>query len=428
MSYFVILILILFNGLFAMFEMALVSCRKSRLYEKSELGNSSAKIALKMLEKPEKFLSTVQTGITLVSIISGAYGGYAFSGDLTPVLIKLGVSAVTAPALSLVIAIATITYLSLVLGELLPKTIALNNPERITLLLSPFMRFISHITYPLVVFLSFSTRMLLKILGIKSQEKPPVTEEELKILIRQGSEQGVIDQKESEIIKEVFRFGDKTAYDLMTPRMDIEFLDVNHSEEEIIEKILTTSFSRFPVCDTTVDNMLGMVSVKDILLAYTQKKQLDLRAILSRPLYFPELLPALKVLEIFREKKIHIGIVVNEFGAVEGLISLHDLSEHILGDLPALQDNEQPEIFRREDGSLLIDGSLSLDELKDLLGMPSLSELIESKNFSTLGGLTMFMLNKVPSAGDIFVMNNFRFEVMDMDGNRVDKVLVKKVI
>jgi len=204
MSYFVILILILFNGLFAMFEMALVSCRKSRLYEKSELGNSSAKIALRMLEKPEKFLSTVQTGITLVSIISGAYGGYAFSGDLTPVLIKLGASAVTAPALSLAIAIATITYLSLVLGELLPKTIALNNPERITLLLSPFMRFISHITYPLVVFLSFSTRMFLKILRIKTQEKPPVTEEELKILIRQGSEQGVIDQKNPKLLKRFF--------------------------------------------------------------------------------------------------------------------------------------------------------------------------------------------------------------------------------
>jgi len=408
--------------------MALVSSRKSLLYEKAGLGSSKAKIALKMLEEPEKFLSTVQAGITLVSIISGAYGGYAFSGDLTVFLVKMGMSPVTAPALSLIIAIAAVTYLTLVLGELLPKTIALNNPERITLLLSPFMRFVSRITYPLVIFLSFSTRTLLKILSIKMQEKPAVTEEELKILIRQGSEQGVIDQKESEIIKEVFRFGDKTAYDLMTPRMDIVFLDVNQPENEIIETIRNTSFSRFPVCDATVDNMLGMVSVKDILFVYTQKKPLDLRTILSMPLYFPELLPALKVLEIFREKKIHIGIVVNEFGAVEGLISLHDLSEHILGDLPALQDNEQPEIFRRDDGSLLIDGSLSLDELKDLLGMPSLSELIESKNFSTLGGLTMFMLNKVPSAGDIFVMNNFRFEVMDMDGNRVDKVLVKKVI
>ena len=427
MEFFIFLLLFLMSGVFAMFEVALVSSRLHKLQDLATKGNRGAKIAVAMRAEPEKMFSTVQSGITLVSIISGAYGGLTFTSTLTIWFLGLGISASYAHVFSVFIVVSLITYLTLVFAELFPKTVAIRNPEKFAIILSPFMQFISLIIYPLVFILSISVKFLAKIFRLKKANESSVTEEELKILIKQGSDQGVIEKEESEMIREVFRFGDKTAYNLMTPSSVIVFIDKNDPEEEIMKRILDSSFSRFPVCDDTIDHVIGVVAVKDILRVFSEKKQIDFSEIITTPLYIPEVMPALKVLELFREKKVHIGIVVNEFGTTEGLITLHDISESILGDFPALMENDPPEVFRREDGSLLVDGTIQIDDLKDTLNILEFPLSSESENISTLGGLAMILLNKVPEVGDIFDLLDYRFEIMDMDGQRVDKVLVSRI-
>ncbi|MCX6249264.1 MAG: hemolysin family protein [Bacteroidetes bacterium] len=427
MEYPILFFLFLLNGLFAMFELAVVTSRKTHLEEKANSGSKGAAYVLDLQNNPEKFISSVQIGISIIGIITGAVSGLTIGKDLSPVLERIGFLPPTATAGSLFIIVGLITYFSLVFGEILPKTIALSNPEKIAVYLSPAIRSFSFITYPIIKVLSFSTHLISRIFNLTTSVKPPVTEEELKILIRQGSEHGVIDKKESDIIKEVFRFGDKTAYSLMTPSMDILFFDLRATQQEIIDAIFHTSFSRFPVCDKTIDNVIGIITIKDVLYAVNVKKSFDLMEMISTPLYIPETMPAIKVLELFREKKVHIGIVVNEFGATEGLITLHDISENILGDLPAMLDNTQPEVFRREDGSFLVDGSIKIEDLQDLLNSKILGSEFESENISTLGGLAMAILNRVPSVGDIFTIINYHFEIVDMDGNRVDKVMIRQI-
>ena len=423
----IFLLLFLMSGIFSMFEVALVSSRKHRLQDLADRGSRGAKTALNMLKEPEKMLSIVQSGITLVSIISGAYGGITLTNSLAQVILQIGIATYYAHIISVFIVVCLITYLTLIFAELLPKTIALSNPEKFAISLSQFMHFVGILIYPLVFILSLSIKFLVKLLGLKNYAGPPVTEEELKILIKQGSEHGIIEKEESEMIREVFKFGDKTAYHLMTPSSDIVFLDKNDSDEVILDRILNSSFSRFPVCDDSIDHVIGIVALKDILRNYTVNKQFNLLETLSDPLYVPEVMPALNVVELFREKKVHIGIVVNEFGTTEGLITLHDISESILGDFPVLLDNERPEIFRREDGSLLVDGTIQLDDLKDELKIYEFPISSESENISTLGGLAMILLNKVPEVGDTFNLSGYRFEVVDMDGQRVDKVLVSRL-
>jgi len=425
MEYPILFLLFLLNGLFAMFELAVVSSRKTHLEEKKNEGSEGAKYVLDLQNDPEKFISSVQIGISIIGIITGAVSGLTIGKDLAPAFHKIGFAPETATALSLFVIVGLITYFSLVFGEILPKTIALSNPEKIAIYLSPAIRSFAFITWPLVKILSISTKLISRLFKLNSAKKPPVTEEELKILIRQGSEHGVIDKKESDIIKEVFRFGDKTAYSLMTPSMDILFFDLHVTQQEIIDAIFQTSFSRFPVCDKTIDNVVGIITIKDVFYAINVKKSFDLMELISTPLYIPETMPAIRVLELFREKKVHVGIVVNEFGATEGLITLHDISENILGDLPAMLDNTQPEVFRREDGSFLVDGSLKIEDLQDLLNSKILGSEFESENISTLGGLAMVILNRVPSVGDSFTIINYQFEIVDMDGNRVDKVMIR---
>ena len=424
----IFLLLFLMSGVFSMFEVALVSSRKHRLQDLADKGSRGAKAAVLMLKEPEKMLSIVQSGITLVSIISGAYGGITLTDSLTIFILKLGIADHYAHFISVILVVSGITYLTLVFAELLPKTIALSNPEKIAVFFSPFMKFMGILIYPLVFILSISIKFFVRLLGLKYYAGPPVTEEELKILIKQGSDHGVIDKEESEMIREVFKFGDKTAYHLMTPSADIVFLDKNDPEQVTMDRILSANFSRFPVCDDTIDHVIGIVSVKDILRSYNENRQFNLTEIVSPPLYIPEVMPALDVVELFREKKVHIGIVVNEFGTTEGLITLHDISESILGDFPALLENEPPEIFRREDGSLLVDGTIQLDDLKDALKIYEFPISSESENISTLGGLAMILLNKVPEVGDIFDLSGYHFEIVDMDGQRVDKVLVSRLL
>jgi putative hemolysin len=426
MEIFIITILLLLNGVFAMYEIALVSSRKSRLEEKAKFGNIGAKTALKLLREPEKILSAIQVGITLVGIVSGAYGGIAFAEDIAPFFISIPSLATHAHTFAVIIVVGLITYFSLIIGELVPKTIALNNPEAIAIFLSPAMNIVGKVAYPVIWFLSVSTKLVLKLFGIKSKAEAPVTEEELRILLKQGSEHGVIEKEESDIINEVIRFGDKRASMIMTHRLDVEWIDNTGPTDEILAIALRSSHSRIPICHKTVDDIKGVVAIKDLFAWYINHQTLNFEEIITDPVYIPEQLPAIKVLELFRETRNHFGIVVNEYGSMEGIITLHDVTENIMGDLPAIEDHDEPDVFQREDGSYLIDGSMMLEDVEDLLELHTLFEKGEEEvNINTIGGLAMYKLNRIPKTGDKFLIRGKYFEIVDMDGNRVDKLLVK---
>jgi len=424
----VIALLILLNGIFAMYEIALVSARRSSLEDEAKSGRLGAGTALDLLREPEKVLSAIQVGITLIGIVSGAYGGLTLAGDVAPLLKNVSFLAPYAHALSIVIVVGVITYLSLIIGELVPKTIALNNAEAIAIVLSPAMKLFSSAAYPIVWILSVSTKLVLQFFGIENRRETPVTEEELRMVIQKGSEHGVIEKEESDMMNEVIRFGDKRASSLMTPRVDVTWLDIRQSQEEILSEALKSSYPRLLVCEDEVDQIKGVVNVRDLLAYYIQHRTVRLEDILFEPVYIPEQAPALKVLELFRKTKRHFGVVINEYGSVEGIITLHDLTENIMGDLPVLGDLDQPEIFQRDDGSYLMDGSTKVEDVEDLFAVSSLfEEEDERPDINTLGGLAMYQLNRIPKIGDTFSAGGYLFEIVDMDGNRVDKLLVKKI-
>jgi putative hemolysin len=405
-----------------MAEIALVSSRKARLEERSNKGSKGAKTALLLMQKPEEFLSTVQVGITLIGIIAGAYGGIAWSKDISLFFEQFSALKEYATEISLVIVVGLITYLSLIIGELVPKMMAYNNPEGISIALAPFMRILSIIATPVVRFLSFSTKIMVKILGIKQIKEPPVTEEELKILIEQGSQFGSIEKKETEMIKSIFRFGDRKAYSIMINRQDIVWIDINDPFDVTTNTIYNSNYSRLPLCNGSIDEIIGIIRVKDFFRNFEKGKELNLKDIATQPLFVPENLASLKILERFRETKIHTAIVINEYGSTEGMITLHDLIENIFGELPEKHEKLESPIVEREDGSLLIDGSMLVDELKEKLNI----QFEHVEEYTTLGGFVMFMLNKIPAEGDNFTSGEYKFEVVDMDGKRVDKVLVQK--
>jgi putative hemolysin len=324
--------------------------------------------------------------------------------------------------ISFILVVGLITYLSLIIGELAPKTIAYNDPEGISILLAPTIRILSIITTPVIRFLSFSTKVVLTILGIKQKKYIPITEEELKILIEQGRQSGIIEEKETEMIKSIFRFGDRSAYSVMINRQDILWINLHDSPDEIRETIYNSNYSRLPLCDGTIDQVIGVVKVKDFF-RHEKGKEFNLKNIATQPLFIPENLPATKIIERFRETKIYVAIVINEYGSTEGMITLHDLIENVFGELPEKHEVIEIPIFEREDGTLLIDGGMMIDELKDKLKM----QFENSDEYTTLGGFVMFKLDKIPQVGDKFEAENYKFEVVDMDRKRVDKVLVQKM-
>jgi putative hemolysin len=423
MEYFIILFLLILNGLFAMSEIALVSSKRARLEEKAKKGNSGAKIALKLLEEPERFLSTVQIGITLVGIIAGAFGGLTLADDLAPTLEKINWLAPYAHQAAIAIVVTIITYFSLIIGELVPKTIAFNNPEGITITLAPFMKFLSWITTPVVYFLSISTKVFLKVLMIKAKDETPVTEEELKILIEKGTQFGTLEHNESELLKRIFRFGDRRAYDIMTNRQEVVLININDPIEKIKHQVYENTFSRYPVCDDSPDNIIGIFTIKDFFHKLNTETNFLLKDILSQPLFIPDNLTGVTIFEKFRDAKTYVAVVIDEYGSFEGIITLHDLIENIFGDLPDKHEAEEVAIFKRDDGSMLIDGSILIDELKEQLQIT----FLEDENYSTLGGFMMYKLNRIPKIGDKFEYESYSFEIVDMDAKRVDKVLVNNI-
>jgi putative hemolysin len=417
--------LLFLNGLFAMFEIALVSSNASRLETLSQKGNKSARLVIQLRKNPEDVLSTLQVGITLIGIVSGAFGGIALADDLTPVFERIPALQPYAYNLALTVIITLITYFSLVIGELVPKSIALSHPERITMILSPAIVGLSKAVYPFVWLLSVSTKLVNSVLGLKTSDQQAMSEDELKFLIKQSSESGVIDEHESNLIREVFRFTDKRANEIMTHRTDVVYMTVDTTKEEMMEMIRTEHFSKYPVCEESMDDVIGVVSVKDLVPLIESRKPFKIRDVMTQVLFIPENLPVLRVLELFKQKKTSFGIVIDEYGAVEGVVTLHDLTETLLGDIPEEFDDEVMEIVTCADGSMLVDGAMNIGDFFSELGL-EMDEEIDNEDFNTLGGLAMYRLGKVPSTGDTFEHKSLSFEVVDMDKSRVDKLLVTR--
>ena len=418
-----LILLIVANGIFSMSEMAIISSRKARLQNMANQGNKKARVALDLAESPNRFLSTVQVGITLIGILAGAFGGATISEKLAQNLDRVPLLAPYSQGLSFGIVVMAITYLSLIVGELVPKRLALNNPEVIAASVAMPMKAIAAFASPVVHLLSASTDLVLRILGIGPSTEPQVTEEEIKVLIEQGTEAGMFEEAEQDMVERVFRLGDRPVSALMTPRPDIVWLDLEDSPEENRKKMMDSANSRFPVCQGGLDNVLGIMPVTDLLARSLSGEALDLTVSLRQPVFVPESTRGLKVLELFKQTGIHMALVVDEYGVIQGLVTLNDILVEIVGDVPSADELDNPQAVQREDGSWLLDGMLSVDEFFKIFAVND-SQGEHRGSYQTLGGFVITHLGRIPNAADHFEWDGMRFEVMDMDGNRVDKVLV----
>jgi putative hemolysin len=419
----ILFLLAIANGIFVMSEMAIVSVRKVRLQQMANQGNAGARLALELANAPNQFLAIVQVGITLIIIVSGAFGESAIARQLAPLLELIPWLEPYNELLASALAILGVTYLTLVIGELVPKRLALNNPERIASAVAMPMQMFATIASPVVHLLSASTDLVVRLLGIRPSREPAVTEEEIKILIEQGTEAGTFEEAEQDMVERVFRLGDRRVSALMTPRPEIVWLDLDDSAETNRQVIIESAHSRFLVGQGELDNVLGVIHVNDLLANCLSNKPLDLTTALQRPLYVPESTPGLKILELFKQTGTQIAIVVDEYGVIQGLVTLNDMLEEIVGDMPSIDQVDEPQAVRREDGSWLVDGMLPVEEFFELF---EIEELLREQrgNYHTVGGFVVTQLGRIPTATDSFEWRGMRFEVMDMDGNRVDKVLV----
>jgi len=418
-----VLILIIANGIFSGSEIAVISARKVRLEQLVSRGHVNARIALKLANAPNNFLSTVQVGITLIGVLSGAVAGATIAERLSVFFAGIPILEPYREGISVGIVVSIITYLSLVIGELVPKRIALGNPEQIACSVAKPMQFLSRLTAPLVYLLSLSTDLILKLLGIQASEEPSVTEEEIKVLIRQGAKSGMFEESEHEIVERVFRLGDRSIKSLMTPRTEIVWLDIESPLAENLKEIIDSAYSRFPVGQGSLDQCIGILRGSSLLAARLSSPEVDIQAFIQPPLYIAESTRALKVLEQFKQTGMHIALVADEYGGIEGLVTLNDLMTAIVGDFTSAEDQDEPMAIQREDGSWLLDGLLSIDELREIFSDDLLPD-IQTYEYHTLGGFMMHSLMHIPRSSEYFEWGGLRFEVVDMDGIRVDKVLV----
>jgi putative hemolysin len=418
----IVLLLILVNGFFAMAEIALVSARKARLQALAEAGSSNARCALELKIDPSRLLSTVQIGITVIAVLSGTFG-QATLGDRLEHAIAAGSGFVPryAHPISMAIVVASIAYVSLILGELVPKRIALVHPERIAAALARIMRVLERGTAPIAWLLGASTNLVLHVLPLRREHAVPVTDEEIGFMLREGAASGVIPEAETAIVEMALRLGDRPVSTVMTPRTQIEWLDLDDPEEENRHKIRTSPYSRFPVVKGGSQQVVGIVQAKDLLVASLAGQSLDLRAATRPPFYVPNTVSVLRLLEMFKSSGAPMELVVDEYGDLEGLVTPRDILEALVGDIPGAGESDQ-RVVRREDGTWLVDGMVGVDELKQLLGLSRLPG--EDADFHTLGGYVMARLNRVPMVADQVTAGGYRLEVVEMDGRRVDRVLV----
>ena len=421
-----ILLLVIANGIFAMCEIAIVSSRKARLQQWANEGDHRAKRALELANSPNRFLATIQVGITLIGTLAGAYGGATLARKVATHLEYIPFISEYREGIALTVIVLLVTYFQVVLGELVPKSLGLNNPERIATFAALPMNLLSRIASPLVSFLGVSTDLILRLLGIKPSQEPPVTGDEINVMIAQGTEAGVFKESQQDMVESVIELSEKRISSIMTPRPEIVWLDADAGPDELRIKILGSSYSRFPVCQGNLDDVLGIVHTKDMLADCLSGNPINLRTRVRKALTIPETIPVLKSLESFKESGIHIALIIDEYGSLQGLVTLNDILENIVGDITAHdQMEDQPEAVRREDGSWLVDGMQTIEDFKDLMGLDELPEE-DTDTYQTLGGFVMSQLGRIPKAGDRFVRVGVAYEVMDMDGNRVDKVLVRQ--
>ena len=418
-----LLILILLNGIFALSEIAIVSARRARLIQMAEGGSSGARHALALGAEPTRFLSSVQVGITSIGIMNGAIGEGSIAGAIRTALEGVPPLVPYAEGLSLTIMVVLLTYFSLIFGELVPKRLALTHPEAVAVVIARPMEILATIGRPVVRLLSMSTDGLLRIFGIRQEKQSGVTADEIRVMLEQGAEEGVFLETEHQMVSNVLNLDERHVGAVLTPRAEVVYLDVQDEHGVTRQKLRDEPHSVLPVCDGGLDHVIGFVRSKTVLEELLGGHTLDLVALAEPPLFVPETMTLMKLLEGFKRTHLPVALVVDEFGGVAGLVSLTDVISSIVGDLPNNPDDE-PRIVRRDDGSWLIDGGLDLDTLIRTLGAHDLLTSEDRQHYHTLGGLAMLALGQVPKTADRFERGGFVFEIVDMDGNRVDKVLV----
>jgi putative hemolysin len=420
----VIFLLILLNGFFAMAEMAIISSRKARLQQAADSGREGARVALELKQDAGRFLSTVQIGITGINVLASVLGGATLADTLDRWLVtEGGWAARNATAISFAVVVVAISYLTLILGELVPKRIALSRPEAIAAALSGLLSLLSRMARPAEWFLEKSSALVLRLVPLRADETQAVTDEEITIMLREGAALGHFERTETAIVQMALRLDDRPVNAVMTPRTQVEFLDLGDSETENRRKIVASAYTRFPVMEGTPPQVMGIVEGKKLLAAALTGKPFDLRSVLRPPLYVPASVTALRALEIFKASGEPMALVVDEFGELEGILTLHDIMTSLVGDIASPETPGSPSVVKRDDGSWLVDGMVPIDSVKDTIGLTNLPGEGEG-DFHTLGGFIMARINRIPKVGDKTAVAGYRFEVVVMDGRRVDRVLI----
>lgn len=419
----IIIILIILNGILSMSELAVVSSRKGKLQKMINEGKKHAQTVIDLNENPNQFLSTIQIGITLIGVLTGAFGGATLSSPLASVISPYVPYAET---ISVLIVVIITTYLSLVIGELVPKRIALNSPERVAVKVAKSMKVLSKICKPFVIILSKSTNAVLTILRINRKEDTSITEEEIELMIEESRVEGNIEKEEEDIIKRVFKLDEQKVDMIMTPRSEIIWIDLDDSPEVNKKKIIESKRSIFPIAKGELDDFMGVVQSKDILAVLFENKEMNLEKIVKNPIVVPENLESLELLKQYKENKqyVHMALIVDEFGSVSGLITLNDLLEGIVGDIPGIDETDDPIAVQRADGTWLIDGRYQIDRFKELFDYSEEFPDEKEDNFTTIAGFILSFCGKIPAEGEEFIWDRFSFEIVDMDGNKIDKLLV----
>jgi len=423
MEILVLVILILVNGFFALSEIALVSSKRTRLEQRRLDGSKGAKIALKLLDNSEIFLSAIQVGITLIGIVTGVYGGMNIADDVTPFFQNFEITQNYANQIALTLTVVIITYFSIVMGELVPKTIALNNPDKIAIRVAPIIYYFSNTFYPFVKLLSISTNFVKKLIGIKKQTEQ-LTEAELRQMIKVASSEGVIEKEQNIIHEKVFYFADKKAKHIMTHRTDVEWIDTDDSFDKIKLKLYDTKHSKLVCCSGGLDNFTGIIYLRDFYKSISQLKTFDFKTIIVEPLIVPDNMNAQKVLELFRQEKVHLCCVVNEYGGFEGLITLHDIVENIVGQIPEEGELYEPDVFIRDDNSVLVSGDAPIETLNEII--IDFTVDFDKIDYSTVAGFVYNQIGKIPQVGDKIEYLNYKIEIVDIDGHKIDKILITK--
>jgi putative hemolysin len=412
---------IIFSGFFSMAEMALIKARKGRLQKLAEHGSKGAARAIYLIENPGKLLATVQVGITVFSTFAGAIGASQFAEPLSSILTKFGFDPKYSIPFSFIFLVFLISYLTLVFGELAPKRLALFNPERIAVFVSFGMKLVSVVATPLVALLSASSDIVLKLAPFKRSHGPKITEEEISEALDIGMESGLIEKFEHRLVNQVFRLGDLPVTSLMTPRLKIEGISLNSSDANLKKFFTIARHVSYPVFDGSMDNIVGIIHTQEALKYFLRDGEINMKHWLKEPLIIPEGETALNALRLFQRKKVHVGLVVDEYGGLKGIVTLRDFLRSILGEVKADAAHETP-FRRRADGSWVVSGSVPIEAIQEKIGI----DIREDKKayFKTLAGFILHLLGKIPKEGDSFIYKNFRFEVIDMDGKRIDKILI----